>query len=136
LPSPTTTTLPSGCAAVPDGPTFTSIRCRLEALRAAVQAEPKLGAFASKLVHNLDKALSRLDDARTLCGASNAKKATTRLGQVKKTLTQYAHRLKGLPARKKLDDGVRSEFVAAGDAIVRDVASLRAMLACPAAASD
>jgi uncharacterized repeat protein (TIGR03803 family) len=136
LPNPTTTTLPSGgCAATPVGPTFASIRCRLEALRADVNAESGLGAFQPKLVQNLDKAIARTDDARGLCGDGNAKKAKKRLQQVKKALTQYVHRLNGLPARKKLDAALRQSFVAAGEAITPDVGSLRSSLACPADAT-
>ena len=129
LPASTTTTLPpNGCAATP---TFGSVRCRIEALRADVNAESGLGAFGPKLSKNLDKALAHTDDALGLCGASNAKKAKSRLAQVKKALTQYAHRLKGLAARKKLDATLRGTFVARGEAIVPDVVTLRGSLACP-----
>ncbi len=51
---------------------------------------------------------------------------------MKKALTQYVHRLKGLAARKKLDATLRATFVAAGEAIVPDVVALRGRLACPA----
>jgi hypothetical protein len=108
------------------------VRCRIEALHGAVDAQTGLGTFRSKLLKNLDKALARTDDAHGLCGASNAKKAKSRLAQLKKALTQYAHRLKGLAARKKLDATLRATFVAAGDAIVPDVTALRAGLDCPA----
>jgi uncharacterized repeat protein (TIGR03803 family) len=134
IPVPTTTLAPSGCAGTPDGPTFASILCRLEALRARVIGEPGLGAFGPKLLKNLDKALVRTDDGRTLCGVPNVKKAKSRLAQVKKALTQYAHRLKGLAARKNLDATLRATFAGAGEAIVPDVKSLRSNLDCPAAA--
>jgi len=135
VPAATTTLPPTGCDATPIEPTFASIRCRLEALRAEVNAEARLATFQSKLVKNLDTALARIDDARASCAASNAKKAKSRLAQVKKALTQYVHRLKGLPARKKLDTTLRDAFLGAGDAIVPAVVSLRAGLACPADAS-
>ena len=131
-----TTTLPTtGC---PSGATFASVRCRLEALRAAIAAESGLGSYQAKLGKNVDKALGKLGDAEGLCasnGKNDAKKAKSRLAQVKKTLTQYTHTLKGLPARKKLDAGVRTTFLAEGEAIVPAVSALRAGLACPADAA-
>jgi uncharacterized repeat protein (TIGR03803 family) len=135
IPTPTTTLAPSGCAATPDGPTFASVRCRLAALRADVIAEAGLGAFGPKLSKNLDKALARTDEALALCGGDDVKKAKSRLAQVKKALTQYVHRLKGLAARKRLDATLRATFVGAGAAIAPDVTSLRGDLACPAAAA-
>jgi hypothetical protein len=137
LPNPTTTTLPAaGCG--PDAATFASVLCRLETLRAALQAEAGLGSYQSKLGQNVDKALGRTDEARDLCaknGKNDAKKAKKRLLQVKKALTQYAHTLKGQAARKKLDDPLRETFLADGEAIVPDVTALRAGLACPADAA-
>ena len=85
LPNPTTTTLPtSGC---PSGSTFASVRCRLEALRAALAAESGLGSYQAKLGKNVDKALGKRADAEGLCasnGKNDAKKAKSRLAQVKK----------------------------------------------------
>jgi uncharacterized repeat protein (TIGR03803 family) len=137
LPNPTTTTLPaSGCG--PDAKTFTSVLCRLEALRASLAAESGLGSYRSKLGQNVDKALGRTDEARDLCatnGKNDAKKAKKRLAQVKKALTQYAHTLNGNAARKKLDGDLRTTFLADGEGIVPDVAALRAGLACPADAA-
>jgi hypothetical protein len=68
---------------------------------------------------------------RVNTSAAGTKKAKSRLAQVKKALTQYAHRLSGLPARKKLDPTLRPFFVAAGAAITPDVTMLQAQLACP-----
>src|SRR5262249_48808219 len=126
--STTTTTLAAGgCAGTPSGPTFPSVRCRLVALREQVSSEPGLGAYAPKLEQNLDKALARLDDAKSHCAsAAGTKKAKSRLGQVKKALTQYVHRLSGLAARKKLDPTLRQSFIDTGATITPDVATLRA----------
>ena len=128
---PTTTTVPSGCDGIPDGATFSSLVCRVQALRDRANGESGLGAFQPKLVKSLDTALERLGDARTRCGESNLKKARKRLQQTGKALTQYAHRLSGRPARKKLDDALRVDFLAAGQAIAPDVATLRGAVACP-----
>ena len=138
IPLPTTTTsttLPAaGCAGTPSGPTFPSVRCRLVALRDQVSGEPGLGSLAPKLEHTLDKAITRLDDAKSHCtSAKGTKKAKSRVGQVKRALIQYVHRLGALSARKKLDPTLRETFMAAGAAIMPDVTTLRAQLVCPIA---
>ncbi len=130
--APTTTTMPStDCAGTPNGPTFASILCRVDALADRVDGESGLGSFQSKLAKNLDTARSRTDEGRTLCEASNVKKTKKRLQQAGKALTQYAHRLSGLPARKKLDATLRADFLQAGKAISPDVTTLRAHVQCP-----
>ena len=131
--APTTTTLPGGCEGVPDGPTFASITCRIDALSARVSAESGLGKFQPKLAHSLDIAKSRSETAQGLCGGGNLKKTRKRLQQTAKALTQYAHRLAGRPARKKLDDTLRMDFLQAGEAIVPDVKTLRSQVTCPPA---
>ena len=127
----TTTTLPTTCGNVPDGPTFASILCRIDALRSSVDAETGLGSFQSKLAKSLGTANARTTDAQSLCG-QNLKKTRKRLQQAAKALTQYAHRLAGLPARKKLDDTLRRSFLGAGQAIIPDVKTLRAQPQCSA----
>jgi hypothetical protein len=127
----TTTTLPASCAGTPDGLTFTSIECRLDDLSERVDGEDGLGAFQSKLAHSVATARSRTADAQSVCGTGNAKKTKKRLQQAAKALTQYAHRLAGLPARKKLDAAIRAEFLQAGQAIVPDLKTLRTQVACP-----
>lgn len=131
----TTTTLPAGgCADTPSGPTFPSVRCRLVALRDQVSGEPGLGSSAPKLEHTLDKAVARLDDAKSHCtSAAGTKKAKSRVGQVKRALIQYVPRLGANSARKKLDPTLRQTFMAAGAAITPDVTTLRAQLVCPVA---
>ena len=97
-----------------------------------MNAESRLGAFQAKLAHTLTKGRDRATEARDLCAASNAKKSKTRLKQVGRALIHYVHRLAGLPARKKLDDTLRREFLDAGSAIEPDVGMLRKDLQCPA----
>ena len=135
LQATTTTTLP-GCVGTSDGPTFASVICRIEALLARVNAESRLGAFQSKLAHTLTKGRDRATAARDLCRASNAKKSKNRLRQVGRALIQYVHRLAGLPARKKLDDALRNDFLGAGKAIQPDAGTLRTNLRCPADAGS
>ena len=121
---------------MPDGPTFSSIICRLEALLARVNAEPGLGAFQAKLAHTLAKGDDRAVEGRDLCAASNAKKATARLKQVERAVIQYAHRLSGLPARKKLDETLRQAFLAPAERLRADTRTLRKDLHCPGEASS
>jgi hypothetical protein len=134
-PTTTTTLPPQDCAGTPQGATFASILCRLDALAARVQGASGLGSFQSKLAKSLDTARSRTEDAQSLCdaGAKNAKKTKKRLQEAGKALSQYVHRLAGLPARNKLDGTVRSDFLKAGQAIEPDLSSLRAHVQCPPA---
>ena len=119
------------CMETPDGATFTSIFCRLDALRGRVDDAPGLGAFQAKLAKSLGTARARATEAQALCGQPNLKKTRKRLQQSAKALSQYVHRLAGLPARKKLDDALRQEFLQGGQAIVPDLKTLRAQVACP-----
>src|SRR6185503_20016675 len=101
--APTTTTL-GGCAA--RAATFLSIDCRLDQLQADLLEATGLASFGPKLVDSVDKATERKLDAEAVCRDGNLKKTKKRLQQSGKALAQYAHRLNGLPARKKLDDAL------------------------------
>jgi len=134
-PTTTTTLPPVGCAGTPAGPTFASIRCRLDALLGRVGAESGLGAFQDQLAKSLDTGSSRTTDAQTLCGDGNLKKTKKRLQQAAKGLEQYTHRLAGLPAKKKLDPTLRQTYLGAGEPIASDLTTLRKHVQCPADAS-
>ena len=130
--STSSTTLPAGdCASVPDGPTFASILCRLEALLVRVNAESGLGAFQPKLAATLTKARDRTVQARDFCCDADGKHARQRLKQVLRQVIQYAHRLSGHPARKKLDPTLRTELLAPAEPLETDLRSLRNALGCP-----
>jgi hypothetical protein len=45
---------------------------------------------------------------------------------------QYAHRLSGLPARKKIDATLRATVLAPAKPLEADVGTLRSRLSCPA----
>ena len=129
--STTTTTLPPvGCAGTPGGATFASIDCRLDALLADLEAEPGLGTFGPKLVKNVQTAKARKVDAEGFCRASNAKKVKKQLQQSAKALTQYAHRLNGLSARKKIAS-LRHRFLDEAAPIQSDLKMLRGSVRCP-----
>jgi hypothetical protein len=126
----TTTTQP-GCGGTPVGATFVSIDCRLDALLADLNAETQLGTFKAKLIHNVEKAKERKLDAERVCRDANLKKTKKRLQQSAKALTQYAHRLNGLPARKKLETAIRQGFLDEAAPIKADLTTLRGTVSCP-----
>ena len=134
-PTTTTTTLAGGCATIPDGPTFASIRCRLEALRAATAATTVLGSLVPKLDQPLGKGLDRVGEAQTQCASGDAKHPKARLKQVIRQLLQYSHRLRGLKARKTAPTNVREPLAGVADGIGRDATMLRRTLRCPADAT-
>jgi CSLREA domain-containing protein len=127
----TTTTTQPGCGGTPVSATFVSIDCRLDALLDDVNAESALGTFQPKLARNVEKARERKLDAEGVCRGSNLKKTKKRLQQSAKALTQFAHRLKGLPARRKLDAAVRQRFLDEAAPIEQDLRTLRGRVSCP-----
>ena len=117
---------------MPDGATFASILCRLEALREATAGATPLGELRRKLDQPLGKAIDRTTAALQLCGGPDAKRAKTRLKQVGRQLIQYSHRLRGLKARNTAREDVREPLASEGDAIKIDAGTLRRALSCPA----
>ena len=116
---------------MPDGPTFASIRCRVDTLVARVTSENGLGDFQPKLLQTLGKATERTEAANGFCADANTKKARQRSKQVIRELTQYAHRLSTRAARNKLDVTLREELRGLGEAIKPDVIALRSSMRCP-----
>lgn len=131
--STTSTTVPTGdCAAVPVGPTFESIACRLVELHEDTAAEPALAPIAEKLLHVLDKAIERNGMGATFCADGNAKRAKHQLKKVVRQLIQYSHRLRSRASRRKIDAEIREPRASAADAIQADARALKADLECPA----
>jgi hypothetical protein len=130
-PPTTTPTAPSDCAGTPAAATFASIDCRLDALLADLNAEPGLEAFGPKLVKNVQTAKARKLDAEGSCRESNTKRAKKHLEQAAKALTQYAHRLKSLSARKKIAS-IRQRFLDEAAPMQSDLKALRGSVRCPA----
>ena len=91
-----------------------------------------LGTFGPKLIVNVEKARDRKIEAEALCRDGNLKKTKKRLQQSAKALAQYAHRLSGRPARKKLGDSVRRRFLDQAAPIATDLKTLRGTVSCPA----
>jgi hypothetical protein len=125
--------VPTGeCAAVPVGPTFESIACRLAELREDTAGEPALGEIAGKLLGALDKAIERNGAGATFCADGDAKKAKQQLKKVVRQLIQYSHRLRSRASRKKIDAEIREPLAAAAGAIQEDARTLKGSLDCTA----
>ena len=128
---PATTTLPpSGCN-LPDGATFTSVLCRIDALIERLIGASALDRLEPKLAKSLAKARIRIVQAETVCSDGDPRKTKKRLHQAAKALSRYVHRLDARSASKQLDDQLRRRFLQAGEAIAPDVDALGAQ--CPPA---
>ena len=79
---------------------------------------------------NVQTAKARKLDAESLCRESNDKKAKKQLQQAAKALTQYAHRLNGLSARKKIAS-LGQRFLDEAAPIQSDLKTLRGAVHCP-----
>jgi hypothetical protein len=111
------------CAAVPDGPSFASVVCRLGAQIAGMN---DLGASPPALVHTLTRGQDRARTARDLCARTYSRKAKWRLKQTERAVAQYAHRLRRLAASQQVDD----ELLASMEALRDDVKTLRKSARC------
>ena len=123
-PSTTPTTLPSQCTGTTPG-SLDDVRCRLDALGAAIAADTTLGSFGPKLGDTLQRATALARQGDDACGANDLKTASRRMKQAQKLLQKMEHRLSGLTARKRLDATVRSSFLGTIHALRSDVGALR-----------
>jgi hypothetical protein len=126
----TSTTLPPACA---EEQTFESAHCRLDALAAAIAAEPGLGSIAGKLGNAVDIADRNVVEAETECVNGDRKTAGKKLKKAVRRLIQYGHRLRSLKSRKNIPAEVRGPFVDEGRAIQKDLQALKKALVCPPA---
>lgn len=99
--------------------------CRLDALAGQIAGDAALGSYGSKLGRTLDRATGRARAGDAACTANDVKTASRRMKQTQKLLQKMARRLRGLAARKRLDDTVRSSLIATLQGILADVAALR-----------
>lgn len=94
--------------------------------------ESDLGTSGPKLVQNLSSAKVAEEAGASACAASDLKHVRQRLKQVIRGMTQYAHHLQTLRARKKLPGNLRTDLLAAGSHITDDAKSLKRAVQCPA----
>jgi hypothetical protein len=127
----TSTTVPTGCLAVPAGPTFASIRCGLEALRDATASATALGSLEAKLARALGKALDGTDAARGFCTSGKTTQAKARLRRLSLVVTQYCRGLRSRRAMKIAPFGIREPLASAGDTINSNLKTLGGALHCP-----
>jgi hypothetical protein len=132
--STSSSTLPPGdCGGIPTGPTFPSIACRLDELRADTLAEPALERFVEQLLKVLDRAVERLGAAADRCEAGELKFAKAKLKKVAGKLADYPKRINRRVGRKTIPEEIREAFTAQADALRQDVQTLRDTLVCPPA---
>jgi len=72
-----------------------------------------------------------MEGGESLCSSSAAKYARRHLTQAIRKMIQYGQRLGSKPARRSMPSELRTELMAAGDAIETDLRSLRGNLRCP-----
>jgi len=72
-----------------------------------------------------------MEGGESLCSSSAAKYARRHLTQAIRKMIQYGQRLRSKPARRSMPSELRTELMAAGDAIETDLRSLRGKLRCP-----
>jgi 6-phosphogluconolactonase (cycloisomerase 2 family) len=128
---PTTTSLVSSCVE-PGSASFSSVRCRIEALRTKTAGTAALGDLRPKLATPLGKAVDRAGEAQSFCAGRDTKRSRARLKQTTRQLVQYAHRLGGLKARKTAPADVREPLIAEANEIRGDATTLRRSLDCSA----
>jgi hypothetical protein len=122
----TSTTIPSPDCGDDVAPgTVNTVRCRLGILADQIAAANGLGQFRAKLQSTLTQASDRVDEAVSACATGDDKTASRRMKQTGKLLQKMTHRLSGLPARKKLDGGLRADLIQVIESIRGDVGSLR-----------
>ena len=133
FPTTSTTTIPEGdpCDAMPDGPTFRSLNCRLTTLITATEAADALGDRLDNLIVPLGKAMEHVELAERLCAEGKARQPKVRLRHVARLLSQYSHRLRSRSLRRQVLEENREPFAQAADAIKVDARRLQRDLRCP-----
>jgi parallel beta-helix repeat protein len=129
--STTTTTLGDPCAVEPVGPTFRSLNCRLAALLEQVNAATDLGTIQPRLRSLLEGAKARKDEAEGFCREPDPRRTNKRLKQSDRKVVKIGQTLRSLRARKTLPDPLRTDLLAAADAIRGDLRALRQAVSCP-----
>jgi hypothetical protein len=134
---PTTTIpLPLGCALVPDAPTFPSLRCRLDALRARTEDEAALDSARVRLLAALGKATAREVQAEDSCLDGRTRAPKVRIAQMRRHLARYRRRLRALARRHDEMAAIVGPLADAAADVRADARALRRSLSCPEAVSS
>ncbi len=130
--STTTTTLPPGdCAALPAGPSFRSLDCRLGALIAQVSASNELGAQQTKLRQQLEKAQQGVQQAEAFCRAPKRGRTKSRLAEAIREMTRVSRTLRSHRAKKSIPPVLRDGLLEAADGLHADLRALKRGVRCP-----
>jgi hypothetical protein len=135
--APTTTVpLPLGCALVTDGPTFPSLRCRLDTLRERTEDEDAVGSVRVPLLAALGKATAREVQAEDSCSKGGTKAPKARIAQMRRQLARYRRRLRVLAKRSEDMGAIVTPLADAAASMRTDARALRRSLSCPEAVSS
>ena len=131
LTATTTTTLPPDkCAGVPDGPTFASLDCRLEALIARVGAARDLAKLQPKLRDQAEKAKAHKEKAAALCRQASERRTRNALRPAINKMSQFERTLRSRRARS-IPQALKDELLATAGGLLLDMRALQAALRCP-----
>jgi len=115
----------AGCGHVPvRGPTFTGIRCGLDALQTSVD-EPRSQAPPAVVPRLLRKARTLVERAAALLADGKLPQGLRRLRKAGVTFGRLAHRVRKLEERGGLEPAVASGWAADADALAAAIAGLR-----------
>jgi len=109
------------------GPTFTGVRCGLDALQAAV-GEPRADPPPAVVARLLRKARTLIERAAVLVGDGRLPQGGRRLQKAGITLERCGRRLRRLGQRGALDRVVAAIWTAEAEALAGAVAGLRGAL--------
>ena len=124
----TTTTLsPGDCAALPIGPSFPSLDCRL----AALIAQGGLGSEQTTFRQQLEKAKQCTDQAETFCRARKLPRAKRPLAKAIRKMAQIGQTLRSRRATKVIPPALLEGLRTATDALRTDLRALKGALRCP-----
>jgi predicted outer membrane repeat protein len=121
----TTTTLPgSTCGAIPDGPTFASIDCRLDELVATLNAAQDLGRLKSGLVKAATKARAKKQQAEGFVATGRKKQEKNAMKKAVKAVSSFLHKAKSHSATKLIPPATRQMLVDQTNPILGDMKTL------------
>jgi hypothetical protein len=134
---PTTTIpLPLGCALVADGPTFASLRCRLDMLRTRTEDEDALDSERVGLLAALAKATAREVQAEDSCLDGRTRAPKVRIAQMRRQLARYRRQLRAMTKRHDEMAAIVGPLADAAAGVRGDARALRRALSCPEAVSS
>jgi hypothetical protein len=128
---PDCTQSPACAPACPRAPTFSSITCRLAALRDRVESTPEVQPERARLTVQLTAASLAVDGARSSCAGSDAKGTRKQLRQAGKRMQRFVKRLRTATTRRTIPANLRGELTEAGEVLREDVKTLRTAPECP-----